>query len=350
MSVTLCTRVTRVDVPYLAAFLQHYASLAFMNVVLLVNHAAVLHDDVFLQTVQAQEAAFPRGICVMDGSADVDHPDTAWRRRMPAVQQHLRQLLSHSSTDGSTHDHWVLCVDTDEYLWLDEGRTMPAFLAFKRDHHFAAENRYATIAHFQFPWILVDCLDESAASPRALLQQWPWYVQRPRYHVKSMVRLAFLHCMASPHHFATPPHTTFVLAGHIHLPAHMAEPFYNERQWSVDYSTVPVVLHLQTLSLWNLALKLALHNLYGKSGPSERAAFWQAIHARDVDALQALYKVRLCCPNPPDGERIAPRDLSTFSASTGVFNAACEAALRDEVFPNAADRAFLVRALRFSTY
>jgi len=338
----LCTRVTRVDVPYLSAFLHHYASLAVTHVVLLVNHAAVLHDDVFQRILEERRAAFPRGICVMDGSADEQQPDVAWKRRMPSIQRHLRQLFADHPTD-----QWVLCLDTDEYLWLDDGRTVPEFLAFKRHPHFAAEDRYRTIVHFQFPWIFADCLRESVACPRALLQQCPWYVQRPRYHVKSMVRLDFLHCMASPHHFATPRNTTFVLAGHIHRPAHTARPMYDEREWAVDYTTVPVVMHLQTVSVWNLVLKLALHNLDGKSGAGERAAFWEAVRARDVDGLRALTKVRLCCPNPSDSERIARRDLRTFptfSHHVG-FDGANEAALRDEVFPNATDRAFLARAL-----
>lgn len=344
--IVLVSRVTAVDLPHLESFLFHYHALDVSHVFLILLHPLTVKDrNALHQIVDSCTPWFRGGVSLFhaDHHDQNQNPDDVFRQLLPLIQRQYNLRGQNA---------WLVSFDSDEFLWLN-GRTIPQFLEDKEQHHF--KHLFAGISQFQFPWIFVDHLGATPhPQPIDMISKEPWYTFNNFYFIKSMVRLNHDICTPCPHFFHTPPGTYTVVGGHVYIPSDQARSCYDWTQnshFTMDWATVPVLFHLQTMDLWNIFLKVALHQLRGKSSQDQKDILKRAMANRDIGLLRSLFKVHLCTVSVPRRRTeitIVPKrtDVLTLWPQGVHINARTHMDLVHRAFPDPGSRAFIVDAMQ----
>lgn len=321
MEFILVSRITLLDLVTLRSFLYHYHSLGVHHVVLI--WMSTVRDERFETCTELFQGMFKSILVLHPSRQEIESncPDHILKTILESIQTRYPQWMV-------GQNKWLLNVDTDEYLSLLPFHTLDEFMNHQKEVAF--RDRFHTISQFQFPWVIINNI-RSSFIPRntyTLFNTNTWEIQQPFFHVKSLIRLHHKIENITSHHFVLPHGTFNVVAGHIYIP--YSKPLYTE--FSLDYKKIPVLFHLQAMSIWNIFLKIRLHNFSNKSGGLWKEKLLSAIKKSNRDDIMALPKVQLCLPTKnviPSFPFFNPPPLSLYDNDTSF-----EEHLVDSYFPN----------------
>jgi len=289
----LLTRVTNLDFTYLSCFFEHYLHVLQMDRIFLINNTR--HPEMSCHELMTTHvpSCFQSHVTIIQNQHK-QCPDKVndLQPILNDIQRRFPHVL-HSS-------HWLFVVDTDEYLYL-QGKVWKQWMSDIPS--------LDTIHQLQFPWILLDHIGSRPfSSPYEMIQSGkscPWYKQR-KYHVKSMRRWSRPLVLPNVHFFQTSPTERTLIANTYLIPSTHVQPYYDEKLFPLSYSSIPVVFHLQTQSVWNMLLKIKLHTLRGKCGPSQQSLLTTALKDQRLDVFSSLYKVKLAQAGKDSSFHIPP--------------------------------------------
>ena len=180
MSLHVVTRITRVDLPNLLPFMIHY--LEYMEVdslFLLIMFSdpgdyeyfvtRVSHPLLLRYRSKIKPLRVPESHLTME-------PDHALKCM---IMEHILSgpLISSFHRHFNDSNDWLLSIDSDEYLYLHDGKNFKQFL-------FSLPR---VITQVQIPWVMVENTSPfSTSHPYDDIATLPWYKNR---HVKSCARI-----------------------------------------------------------------------------------------------------------------------------------------------------------------
>ena len=307
MSFHVVTRITRVDLPNLLPFMFHYLEhMEVDSLFLLVMFSDPENYEYFVTRVShpllLKYRSKIKPIRVPESHLSME-PDHVLKS---VIMEHILSgpLVSSFHRHFKDSNDWLLSIDSDEYLYLHDGKNFKQFL-------FSLPR---VITQVQIPWVMIENTSLfSSSHPYHDIATLPWYKNR---HVKSCSRI---HNALRPlySHYSTchPQSKTWV--SHQVIPTKQTAPYYDESTLSFD-SMSPVLFHLHTGSLTTTLNKILYHNFAGKSDGSQKQLLHQALESRDPDRIRQLSKIQLVFHHTPSSHLLTKFPVPNLSYLTNL--------------------------------
>jgi len=308
MSLHVVTRITRVDLPNLLPFMFHY--LEYMEV-----------DSLFLLIMFADPGDYEYFVKKVSHPLLLKYRSKIKPLRVP--ESHLNMEPDHvlksvimenilsGSLVSSFHHHfkdsndWLLSIDSDEYLYLHDGKNFKQFLL----------SLPRVITQVQIPWVMIENTSLFCNShPYHDIATLSWYKNR---HVKSCARIHNALRPFSSHYFICHPQSKTWVSDQV-IPTKQTAPYYDEFTTLRFDSMSPVLFHLHTGSLSTTLNKILYHNFLGKSDDTQKQLLRQALESRDPDRVRQLSKIRLVFHHTPSSNLLTKFPLPHLSYLTNL--------------------------------
>jgi hypothetical protein len=330
MKLSLVTRISDPDEPYILSWLLHYSKLGFDDILLYDmsssgNSFCLKNMELWRRlcspmTVTYIPNFFPCGI--LDTDQNIINA-------FPTIRNLLYSNPPHENLD------WVFHIDTDEYIWSPT--PFRQFLERIPPH----------VGQVQFYWMMIENFGVAYSNAYETIKNSPWFVNP---HVKSGARVhSSLEMNTDVHHWKVPPHfSTWVHS--TMLPSGHERPIYHEISNYKKYHQIPFIFHLHSRSRRNSFCKIILHKLPGKSDDTQRKLLHEALKQKNSHLLMGLTKLKLIIggqqqsqflPNEVGYNNIIASLKTFMTLPEDKFDVEKETEIFETCFPDSTHRSFL---------